>query len=302
MSQTTLLTIHRWITLCFAIPLAVLIATGLILSVEPVVTGVGGTPVTAETMSAVLAKHDPDNQARSLIVRAYAGTVSIGGAQRGAQTHVDLATNDVIASPGWLADMFATSRRLHETLLLDLRWLVTAATVALVALVILGVLMGWPRLRHSLAGWHKGTGWFVLPLLILSPLTGLCLAFGITFAAAPPRPAASGGEPIALAEAVRIVGASHDLGRVAWIRPMGGGLRVRLDADGEMRVFAVSRDGMTPTARNWPRLLHEGNWRGGFSAFLNVVTSVAFITLLSTGLLIWARRKLRRRPVRSRAA
>ncbi len=298
MLKAWLLRIHRWITLVFAIPFALLIATGLILSFEPIAIDSAAKPLTADTLAAVLAKHDPDAKARSLVVRSYAGTASIGGAQRGQMTHVDLASNDRVASPGALADVFATSRRLHETFLIDLRWLVTVSTVAMLTLIPLGLLMGWPRLRNTLAGWHKGTGWFLLPLLVLSPLTGLFLAFGVTFASPPVRPAA-GAPPIGMVEAVRIVGATHNLAQVNWIRPLGGTLMARLNDGGEMRLFTVTRDGLLPTGRNWPRLIHEGNWSRTVAATINVVISAALVLLLSTGLWMWARRKFRRRPVRA---
>jgi uncharacterized iron-regulated membrane protein len=288
-----LLRIHRWTTLAFAIPLIVLIVTGLILSFEPITIGSATTPVTADTLAAVLAKHDPGAKARSLFVRAYDGTVSIGGAQRGQLTHVDLASNEKIASPGFLANLFSGSRRLHEAFLFNLRWVVTASTIAMLTLVALGVLMGWPRLRNTLAGWHKGTGWFLLPLLILSPLTGLFLAFGVTFSAPLPRPAAAA--PIQITEATRIIAGSRNLAQVSWIRSLGGALMARLDDNGEMKLFAIARDGLKPAARNWPRLIHEGNWSRYLAPSINVVISLALVLLLSTGLWMWARRKFRRR-------
>jgi len=300
MSKMWLLRLHRWITLALSIPLAVLIVTGLILSVEPIVTGSGAKPVTADSLAAVLAKHDPDGKARTLMVRAYAGTVSIGGARRGdGLVHVDLASNERIESPGPLAELLFASRRLHEHLIAGFGWLVPVSTIAMLTLILIGILMGWPRLANSLSGWHKGTGWFVLPLLILSPLTGLLMTFGVTFAAPPTAAAAA---PIALSDAVRIVAARYDLARVAWIRPRGGVTLARLDDGGEMRVFAVTRDGLQPTARNWPRLLHEGNWAAIVPALLNVITSLALLLLISTGLWMWARRKLRRRPARTSPA
>jgi uncharacterized iron-regulated membrane protein len=296
MFKNWLLRIHRWTTLLFAIPLAVLIVTGLILSFEPMLAGKPGT-VTTDTLNAVLTKHDSDAKARSLVVRAYAGNVWIGGAQRGNLVHVDLASNEKIATPGALAEMFTTSRRLHEAFLMELGWLVTASTFALLVLIALGVLMGWPRLRNTLAGWHKGTAWILLPLLIASPLTGLFLAYGMTFAAPLPQTRA-GGPPVSLQDAVRIVGAAHDLSNVVWIRPLGGTLRARVNDGGEMRVLTVTRDGLVPAARNWPRLIHEGNWGGNLSALINVVISAAFVLLMSTGLWLWARRKFRRRAPR----
>jgi uncharacterized iron-regulated membrane protein len=300
MSKIWLLKIHRWTTLVFAIPLAALIVTGLVLSFEPMVAGSSaGGLVTPDSIAAALARHDPQGKARSLIVRGYDGSLSIG-AQPGSFLHVDIARNEAIGSPGLMAQIFTTSRRLHETFLLDLGWLVTVSTIALMALIALGVLMGWPQLRNTLAGWHKGTGWVLLPLVILSPLTGLFLAYGITLGSTlGSPPAAPGNTPVSLRDAVRIVGASHDLGRVTWIRPMGGALRARVNDGGEMRVFTVTAGGLVPATRNWPRLIHEGNWGGNLSALVNVVTSLAFVLLLSTGLVIWGRRTFRRRRPRA---
>jgi uncharacterized iron-regulated membrane protein len=296
MLQLWLLRFHRWITLTLSIPLAVLILTGLVLSFEPLVQQHARVPLAAATLDAVLAKHDPTGAARSLVVRSFAGIVSIGGASRGDATHVDLSTNERVASPGAMAETFTISRRLHETLLLDLGWLVTASTIALLILITIGVAMGWPRLRNTLSGWHKGIGWFLLPLLILSPLTGLFLAFGLSFAS--PPASAPGARAVPLREAVRLVAKNHDLGQVTWIRSIGPRLMVRLNDGGEMRVFAVTSQGLTAMSRNWPRLLHEGNWLGITSALVNVVISIAFVGLLSTGLIIWARRRFRRRQRR----
>jgi uncharacterized iron-regulated membrane protein len=300
MLQLWLLRFHRWITLTLSVPLAVLILTGLVLSFEPMVQQNSRATLAAETLDAILAKHDPAGAARSLVVRSYAGIVSIGGARRGDATHVDLATNERVASPGALADIFTISRRLHETFLLDLGWLVTASTIALLILIAIGIAMGWPRLRNTVSGWHKGIGWYLLPFLILSPLTGLFLAFGLSFAGAPPP--SSDARPVPLREAVKLVAKDHDLGQVTWIRSIGPRLLVRLNDGGEMRVFSVTRQGLTATSRNWPRLLHEGNWLGIVSALINVVISIAFVGLLSTGLIIWARRRFRRRQRRPAVA
>jgi uncharacterized iron-regulated membrane protein len=298
-----LLRLHRWITLVFSIPLAILILTGLALSFEPIVqdSGAGQNHAMAERVAAALRKHDPAGSARSLVMRAYNDTVSIGGARRSDTIHVDLRTIEAISSPGFLADFFLTNRRLHETFLLELGWLVTASTIAMLVLIALGIAMGWPRLSNTLSGWHKGTAWILSPLLILSPLTGLFLAFGWTLSSAPQRPA-SPAQLLSLQQAVDSVAAQYDLGRVAWIRPRGNTMLARINDGGEMRVFAVSRDGPVQMQRNWPRLLHEGNWSGSLSASINVVISAGFVTLLSTGLLIWMRRRSRRRRPRLASA
>jgi hypothetical protein len=170
--------------------------------------------------------------------------------------------------------------------------LVTSSTIAMVSLMVLGILVGLPRLRNTLSGWHKGTAWFALPLILLSPLTGLCMAFGLTFqsGAAP----AGGGRPVALPDAIRMVADSHELSHVISIGVRGGRIMARVFEDGELRAYSVSSSGVAALPRNWPRLIHEGNWSALIASPLNIVTSIALLTLLSTGLLIWARRKLRK--------
>jgi uncharacterized iron-regulated membrane protein len=294
-----LLKLHRWVALLFALPLVVVVGTGLILSVEPWlgVRAIEPNSLTATDIERLLSRHDPAGQARSLVYRSYDRTLTIS-AGRGGGTVVDVATGQALPGPSTLASALVTVRRAHEALLFDLGWLVIASTIAMLVLVVLGVLMGWPRLANSLSGWHKAMAWGLLPLIVLSPLTGLLIAAGITFASPPAAPAARVA-PMPLSEAVRIVGRSHDLSSLVWMRPLGGRLMVRLVKDGEYTVHAVTRDGAVATPRNWPRLWHEGNFAGAWSALMNLAISVAMIGLLVTGLWMWLRRQLRRRARRA---
>jgi len=185
-------------------------------------------------------------------------------------------------------------RGVHERLIFDLGWLVSASSAAMLVLALLGVLMGWPRLRNTLSGWHKGVAWVLLPLIVLSPLTGLFLAYGVTFTSAP-QGGRGQGAPMAVKEAVATIGASRDLSSLVFVRPMGGRMAARIVEGGEYALYAVTPQGLLVQQRNWPRLWHEGNFAGGWSAAMNLVLSVAMLTLLVTGVWIWARRKLRKR-------
>jgi len=298
-----LLKLHRWVALIFALPLAAVLGTGLILSFEPwlVIRAIEPNTLTSAKIEAMLGQHDPTGQAQAIAYRSYDHTMTIGGGRRGGKV-IDLATGEVQAGPSRLANALATVRRAHETLLYDLGWLVIASSAAMLVLALLGGLMGWPRISNSLAGWHKAMAWALLPLIVLSPLTGLMLAYGITFAGPSPATAALGSRPTppALTEAVRIVGKDHDLSTLVWLRPLGGRLVARLVEDGEFRVYVVTRDGAVAMQRNWPRLWHEGNFAGMWSALMNLVTSLAMIGLLVTGSWIWLRRQLKRRTRRIR--
>ncbi len=298
--QAWLLKIHRWVALVFALPLLVVIGSGLVLSFEPwlVTRAIQPSSVTPDKIESLLKQYDPAGQARGLVFRTYDRTLTIGAGRGGGGGVVDFDSMRPQAGPSAMGNVLVTTRRLHETFLLDLGWLVVGSTVAMLGLVMLGVLMGLPRFSNTLSGWHKGMAWCLLPLIVLSPLTGLFIATGVTFVApAPPQPApVAQQEPaLRLAEAVRIVGRSHDLSGLVWLRPQGGGLRARVVEGGEFRVYAVTREGTRLTPRNWPRLLHEGNFAGGWSSLMNIVTSLAMLGLLGTGVTLWTLTTIRRR-------
>jgi uncharacterized iron-regulated membrane protein len=298
-----LLKLHRWVALLFALPLVFVLGTGLILSFEPwlVVRAIEPGSLTPATIQGLLSRHDPGGLARAIVHRSYDKTLTIS-AGRGGGTIVDVVAGQALPEPSALASFLLTMRRMHERLLIDAGWLVVASTVAMLMLALLGVLMGLPRIANTLPGWHKATAWGLLPLIVLSPLTGLLLAWGMTLASPPPAATSAQGAPLRLPDAVRIVGESHDLSTLVWMRPQGGRLLARLVEGGEYRVYAVTREGTTAMPRNWPRLWHEGNFAGAWSALMNVVTSLAMIGLLGTGLWIWVRRQLRRRARPQRAA
>jgi uncharacterized iron-regulated membrane protein len=294
-----LLRLHRWTTLVFALPLATLIVTGLILSFEPVVQVAGVRPgtVTTASLEALLAKFDPEGKARSISLRAYENRLSISGVRPEDDIDVDIRTGAELTEDGTVSNWFYYSRVIHEHLITDVGGLVVQlSTIAMLVLIALGIAMGWPRIANTVSGWHKAIAWGLLPLLILSPLTGLFLAWGLTFAGPP----AARTPPLPILEAVRMVGKDHDLSALVWLRNRGGRQLARIVEDGGFRTYAVTPQGLQPTATNWPRSLHEGNFAGLWSGLMNIVISLAFVGLMATGLVIWARRTFRKRPVRSR--
>jgi uncharacterized iron-regulated membrane protein len=290
------LKLHRWIALVFALPLLFVLGTGLILSVEPwLVTGaIAPNSLTPGGIEALLSQHDPAGRAMSLVYRSFDGTLTIGAGRGSRGIIVDAVTGEVKSGPSTLANVLGTARQIHERLMFDLGWLVAGSSMAMLALATLGVLMGWPRIANSLAGWHKATAWGLLPFIVLSPLTGLLISFGVTFSS-PPPPAARGAS-VTLLEAVRIVGRDHDLSSLVWLRTSRGGqFLARLVEGGEYTVYAVTPGGAVALPRNWPRLWHEGNFAAVWPALINLATAIAIAGLLVTGLWIWSRRQFRKR-------
>ena len=287
MNKLLLLKLHRWISLIFAVPLLIIIATGLILSFEPMaqVAAVKPQSVDAARVVELIRQYDLDGKARGLALNAATQRLTLQGP---AGAEIDLSTGAPTTKSA-LSNLFLWARITHEHLI-GMSWLVIASTIAMTSVMLIGILMGLPRLRNTLSGWHKGAAWFTLPLILLSPLTGLCLAFGLTFQSAG-TPAA--GPRISLPDAVRVVAKDHDLAQVISIGNRGGRMMARIIEGDELRAYAVTGDGVTALPRNWPRLLHEGNWSLLGSA-ANVVISLVLLGLLVSGILIWSRRRLRR--------
>jgi uncharacterized iron-regulated membrane protein len=283
-----LLKLHRWTGLVFALPLLAIVASGLVLSFEPMVQAesVQARSVEPSKLIDLIKRYDPQNKARGLFIDPSAHRLTLQGA---GTPDIDLVTGEAMADRPLLTGIFLWARFTHERLL-GLPWLVTTSTIAMTLLMILGIAMGLPRLRNSLAGWHKGAAWFTLPLILLSPLTGLCMAFGLMLqtGAAP-----NIGRPATLADAVLVVAKSHDLGQVISIGTRGGRMMARLFEGGELRAYAIGKNETVALPRNWPRLIHEGNWSAMIASPLNIVTSVVLLGLIVTGSLIWLRRRLR---------
>jgi uncharacterized iron-regulated membrane protein len=298
--------VHRWLALVFVAPLAMLVATGLILSFEPVAQRATIKPgsISAETVLGLLQTHDPQGQARGLAYRPYDNSLTLTGAMGRLTVGLDAPLSATPIPESRLSEPFGASRRLHEHLTVLHLDLTVLSTCAMVAIIALGTLLGWPRLTNTLVGWHKGVAWGLLPLLALSPLTGLCLAWGVTLnVASSPQTRTA---PLPLAQAVRVIAEQHDLSDLIWLRERGGQQLARLWDGPEARVFVVTRDGLQPAARNLPRLVHEGNYGGAWSGLVNVLISAAFVTSLATGLWLFGRRERRtyarrRRRVRSLA-
>jgi PepSY-associated TM region len=283
---------HRWITLLFAVPLLLVIGTGLILSFEPLAQQAKlDKPLTREVMLGYLQKHDPQGKATGLSLRSYEHSLTIAGAGEDGEVEIDLASGEVMEEGGFAwSDILRTSRGLHQTLLIDMEWLVIASTFAMLVLAALGLLMGLPKLRNTVGGWHNVAAWTTLPLVILSPLTGLAIAYGITFT---PPPSGARAEPVSVAKAVELVAAKHDLASMTSLRTRGGRMIARVFIDGSLTNLVVTPAGLETPPRNWPRAIHEGNWSGFLAPVLNIIVSVVFVGLLFTGLFIWVRRTLR---------
>lgn len=304
MLQAILLRVHRWIFVIFAIPLAVIIATGLILSFQPIIQTAGIKPgsITLAQMEKWFDEHDKDGKTRALRIDHYEKTISLQGAGPDGEVDIDLKSGaETDAEDSWLTELIRWSRPVHEHFVFDLEDMtgvpiVLISTIGMVFGMIVGIFMGLPRIRNTVSGWHKATAWFLLPLLILSPLTGAFMALRISFGSQLPR-----GQAVPVRDAVKMIAAKHDLSGLQSIRSRAG-RQMALVTEGSARyAYVVSKEGLKPASSNLPRTFHQGDFFGIWGGVMNVIISLALVLLLVTGLWIWGKRTFRRRKrVRNR--
>ena len=79
----------------------------------------------------------------------------------GNDVDLDIKTGAVVEEDHWLSEIMGASRGIHQRLIYDLGWLVIASTVAMTIVMLLGTLLGLPRLANTLSGWHKTMAWFL---------------------------------------------------------------------------------------------------------------------------------------------
>lgn len=298
MLQAILLRIHRWIFVVFAIPLAVIIFTGLILSFPPILqtTGIQPKSITLSQVEGWLAQHDPEGKARAIRFDHFEKYVSIQGVGPDGSVDINLKTGQEADDDSWFSEAMRWARPIHEHFVFGLEEttkipIVLLSTIGMVFGMLVGVFMGLPRIRNSISGWHKATAWFLLPLLILSPLTGIFMALRISFS----EPMARGGQRAGILEAVRMVAQKHDLSGLQWIRSRGPAQMALVIEDNTRFNYVVSKEGLKPAPSNWPRMFHQGDFFGVWGGVMNVILSLAFTLLLVTGLWIWAKRTFRKR-------
>lgn len=292
------LKIHGWLAVIFAAPLAVLCVTGMILSLEPIIqyTSIEPGTLTSDEITHYLKKFDPEGKGRSLIHRPYENTLTIGGAGADGEIEIDLVTREPSVDDGswsW-SEVFRYNRRLHEHLTVAGLDLTIASTIAMLVVILIGILMGLPKIRNTVAGWHKAAAWFLLPLVVISPLTGLFLPLGWSMNPFNDGEPAGRTAALPLAEAVRIVGQSQDLSNIIWLRQRGGRQLVRLWDGQEARAFAVTAEGLKPAPRNISRIIHEGNFLGVWSGLLMLITAGALTLLTLTGVWLFGSKQVRK--------
>jgi sulfite reductase (NADPH) flavoprotein alpha-component len=192
-------------------------------------------------------------------------------------------------------DVFAFAEHLHKNLLVGAGFLVELASYLMLLLVVTAPLLAWPRLRHNLMGWHRIVGWFLLPLLVMLPLTGVMMSLHVGMPELPRM--SQPGVRLSLVEALEKVQQQENLKGVTQVRRFrGGSVLIRGTSEEGGKLWVATDTGVTAIdpQENLVKSLHEGTWAGAFSGGLNLLGASALLLLILTGFYSWLRRYRRR--------
>ena len=299
MLKTALIWLHRWLTLLLLPLFLFLIVTGGILALKPVVQDVTSgpaleRPVPVAEAVALLGRVDDDNRVRAL--RFEEPGIAVMEFTRAGERQIrtfELETGRDLGVRNEGAEFFHWVADLHKHFFWGLEWLVELATYALVLVVVAGPFLAWPRLRHTVMGWHMGLGWVFGPVAGLVAVTGAMMLLGIGEGAIPQvdRGAGRFALPQAIEAAARAQGLTHiEAARTA----QQAAVIVTGSAEGTPMTLVATRGTVTPIAAH-PSLLdrlHTGTWGGGWSGALYLAAMAAMLGLMGTGLWSWGRRAL----------
>lgn len=192
------------------------------------------------------------------------------GVERFFRLHVDPYTGHVAedTSDGGIVGLV---ERLHRTLAAGEtgRWVVTASSLALVVVSLVGLYLWWPMRKTTVARflrrrgaleWHNVVGLLVLPLFVVMGFTGLQLPLqdvmnptirAVTGSPPPPEtprsgpPADGDSTVVGLVRAVEVVSAAYPDSRITGFGEAGG-------EEGSYRVNVKEPDDYNP--RGWERV------------------------------------------------
>lgn len=289
--------VHRWLTIVLTPVFVPILLSAVMLALLPLFGGEAAAPsrIDPAALTATLAKVDPAGKVQGIEIGADGRTVTLRNGEA-----FDIATAEPVTAPE--TDPEAYWLRLHKSLGGFGDGLVKIASLAMTLLVVSGPLLAKPRFRNSVMGWHLAAGWVLLPLVALTPVTGVMLALHIGTPA--PVSLARSSEPVPVVEAMRAVAAAGvDLGglrSVALVHGAIASVEVRNGGVGQRYVVDGARAVTAEPPAGWVKAVHEGSWAEPWSRLLNVGSVLALAFLNLTGLWSWLRRmaaRLRRNPV-----
>lgn len=290
---------HSWVALIFALPLLVVTLTGLLLAFIPLLNEYSLRPdaIAKGQIESLVERYDPGGRYQSMQMVPIDGVMILEGVGGQPSLLIDIASGATTTHLSRLSLFLGWAKEWHRRFFFHANWLSVACALAMVAQGVLGLAMGFTRLRNNLRGWHKAVAWALAPLAIGAPLLGALDGLNVRLTPAATH-AAEPADKLSLIQTIRIVEAQADPAMIYSASVRGRVAMARVFEGGGIVWREVRGDGLRPYDGAWARILHEGSWAGLPATLINAVAATAILALLGSGVAIWAtkRRRAWQRP------
>ncbi|MES9947048.1 MAG: PepSY-associated TM helix domain-containing protein [Candidatus Thiodiazotropha sp.] len=300
--KPTLFKLHRWIGIGLA-PLFLLIAlSGAVLAFKPIVQQSVPDSLNAAPAAQViklLERIDPEgDEVDAISIDMATNQADVRSQDPQIAGRYDLSSG--VCACGNDApirfNLFEFAEHLHKELLFGADILIQIASYLMILMMLMALLLPWPRLRNNLMGWHRGVGWFLLPMVLILPLTGVLMSLHVGMPELPRMSQPDSRLP--LADVLSRAQQTQGLDSLNMVRRFrGGSVLVSTYDKGEKQLLILTDHSVTPInpQENLVKTLHEGTWAGPLSGTINLLGASALSLLILSGSISWLKRRRRMR-------
>jgi sulfite reductase (NADPH) flavoprotein alpha-component len=298
--KPTLFKLHRWIGLALA-PLFLLIAlSGAVLAFKPIVQQSPADSlyaVSAAKVISLLKQIGPaGDEVNAITIDSATSMAEVSSSNKQTTGQYDLITGSCSCGDEAAGsfNVFEFAEHLHKDLLFGADSLIQIASYLMLLIIVAALMLPWPHLRNNLMGWHRAAGWFLLPIIMMLPLTGVLMSLHLGMPELPRM--SEPGVRLSLIDALERAQQSHQLDDINMVRRFRGGSVLISSTDKEAKqLLVVSDQTITPIKpnENLVKTLHEGTWAGPISGSINLLGALSLGLLSVSGSLSWFRRRRR---------
>lgn len=289
-----ILWIHRYLGLCLMPIFMLILITGGLLALKPILApnqGTGfSTELSSEQILQALKKIDPKNKITNMTVLADGQSILING-KNDLNGIYNLHTGERTGNVGMNTAWFNTIKNLHKALLIDADLLIKIATYAMALILLVAPFLLKPHLKATLIDSHNLVGWCFYPLLLLLPVTGILMTLHL---GAPQFEKLNQSSNLSAYTTIEKINKMDSLNHFVSLNKIKNRYQtITLNKNGVITNYQIDENNQLQPiqfSRFWVKELHEGTWGGSFSGWLNLFITIILLALTGTGFYSWLRR------------
>lgn len=289
--------LHRWIGLCLAPFFALILISGLFLTLKPMLAPTySNEPLGNQATQVFQAVQAAEQQ--GAVINSFAldknGQHFWATGEQSALQSYSIDDAQFVAEGGFSTSVYNFMKKLHKEFFISgLITEIAAYAMALIMLVGL-VFMVRPTFRKNLISWHNAIGVFAWVFLAILPITGIMMTLHL----GAPKTALQANAATSVSHIMQTLNEQNRLEQLVSIDKVKKNVVIRLAENGQIQTVQLDEAGVfqpveMPTY--WPKVLHEATWAGKNSAILNFILASGLLFLLFSGCYTWLKRRLRQK-------